>query len=59
MAIPPNDGEPKKHFKKMSELNSFLGLNHLSIGMSNDYIEAVRFGSSYVRIGSSIFGKRS
>ena len=59
MAIPPNDGETKKYFKKISELNSSLGLTKLSIGMSNDYIEALRFGSSHIRIGTSIFGKRS
>lgn len=59
MAIPPNDGETKKYFKKISDLNSSLGLTSLSIGMSNDYIEALRFGSSHIRIGTSIFGKRS
>ena len=58
MAIPPNDGETKKYFKKISDLNSSLGLTSLSIGMSNDYIEALRFGSSHIRIGTSIFGKR-
>ena len=57
MAIPPNDGETKKYFKKISDLNSSLGLTSLSIGMSNDYIEALRFGSSHIRIGTSIFGK--
>ena len=59
MAIPPNDGETKKYFKKISDLNFSLGLTSLSIGMSNDYIEALRFGSSHFRIGTSIFGKRS
>lgn len=59
MAIPPNDGETKKYFKKISDLNFSLGLSSLSIGMSNDYIEALRFGSSHIRIGTSIFGKRS
>ena len=59
MAIPPNDGETKKYFKKISDLNFSLGLTSLSIGMSNDYIEALRFGSSHIRIGTSIFGKRS
>ena len=59
MAIPPNDGETKKYFKKISDLNSSLGLTSLSIGMSNDYLEALRFGSSHIRIGTSIFGKRS
>ena len=59
MAIPPNDKEPEKHFKKISELNKKLNLNELSIGMSNDYLLAIKYGASFVRIGSAIFGSRS
>ena len=59
MAIPPNTKEPEKHFKKISELNKELGLKHLSIGMSSDYIDAIKYGATFVRIGSSIFGSRS
>ena len=58
MAIPPNDNEPDKYFKKISELNKELNLQHLSIGMSSDYLQAIKYGASFVRIGSSIFGPR-
>ncbi len=59
MAIPPNDGNTEKYFKVLSELNSSLGLKELSMGMSSDYILAANFKSTYLRIGSSIFGERS
>ena len=59
MAIPPNDNNPEKHFKSLNELNKSLGLKDLSMGMSADYIEAVKHGSTFVRVGSSIFGDRS
>ena len=58
MAIPPNDNNSERYFKKIAELNKDLGLKELSIGMSNDYIYALKFGASFVRIGSAIFGKR-
>ena len=58
MIIPPNDGNSSKYFKTLSELNVSLGLKDLSMGMSADYLEAINHGSTYVRIGSSIFGKR-
>ena len=59
MAIPPNDNKSEEYFKSISELNSSLGLKELSIGMSSDYMNAVKFKSTYLRIGSSIFGERS
>ncbi len=59
MAIPPNDDKVEKYFKSISELNSSLGLENLSIGMSADYIEAINYKATHVRIGSSIFGKRN
>ncbi len=46
------------NFKKISELNKQFNLQHLSIGMSGDYLKAIRFGASFVRIGSAIFGSR-
>jgi len=58
MAIPPNDGNEEKHFKYLHETNSSLGLEHLSMGMSADYLMAVKYNSTFLRIGSSIFGKR-
>ena len=59
MAIPPNNNAAEKYFKKISELNKGLGLNHLSLGMSGDYIQAIKYDSTFVRIGSSIFGNRN
>ena len=59
MVIPPNDQSTNKYFKSMCELSKSLALNDLSMGMSADYIEAIKQGSNYVRVGSSIFGSRS
>ena len=59
MVIPPNDNKPEKYFKSLNELNKSLELKNLSMGMSADYVEAIKHGSNYVRIGSSIFGDRS
>mgnify|MGYP001257640689 CR=1 FL=1 len=59
MAIPPNDKNPEKHFKRISELNKQFNFQHLSIGMSNDYFQAINHGSTHVRIGSAIFGSRN
>ena len=59
MAIPPNDKEPEKHFKKIFELNKKLNFRQLSIGMSGDYLQAMKYGATYIRIGSAIFGSRS
>ena len=59
MAIPPNDNNPSKYFEKISKLNSNLGLEHLSMGMSSDYEAAVKFNSTFLRIGSGILGERN
>ena len=59
MVLPPNENDTKKYFKVLEELNTSLALKDLSMGMSNDYIDAVNNGSTFVRIGSSIFGSRS
>ena len=59
MVIPPNDNDTKKYFKSLSELNKSLALPELSMGMSSDYIDAIKHGATFVRIGSSIFGSRS
>ena len=58
MCIPPFDEDSTKYFIKMRELNKKIGLNELSMGMSSDYLKAIEHGSSYVRIGSDIFGNR-
>ena len=59
MAIPPNDDNIDKYFKRLSELNASLGLKELSIGMSSDYMKAINHRATHLRIGSSIFGERS
>ena len=59
MVIPPVDQNVEKYFKSLNVLNKSLALESLSMGMSADYIEAVKHGSNFVRIGSSIFGSRS
>ena len=58
MAIPPNDKNTEKYFKSLLDLNSSLGFKELSMGMSSDYMLALKFKSTYLRIGSSIFGER-
>ena len=59
MVIPPIDNNPEKYFKSLNELNKSLALKELSMGMSADYIEAVKHGATFIRVGSSIFGERS
>tara|TARA_X000000950_G_scaffold261780_1_gene332351 strand:+ start:60 stop:710 length:651 start_codon:yes stop_codon:yes gene_type:complete len=59
MVIPPNDMNSEKYFKSLNQLNKSLALKDLSMGMSADYINAVKNESTFVRIGSSIFGARS
>ena len=58
MCIPPANKEVNQYFKKMVDLNKTLNLKDLSMGMSEDYMEAVSCGATYIRIGSKIFGKR-
>jgi pyridoxal phosphate enzyme (YggS family) len=59
MAIPPNDGNENVHFKNLMELNKSLGLKELSMGMSSDFQQALKYEATFVRIGSSIFGSRT
>ena len=59
MVIPPIDQNVDRFFKSTSILNKSLALENLSMGMSSDYIDAIKCGSNFVRIGSSIFGSRS
>ena len=59
MVIPPIDQNTNKYFKSLNELNKSLSLESLSMGMSADYIDAIKHGSDFVRVGSSIFGSRS
>tara|TARA_B100001057_G_C22562846_1_gene838003 strand:- start:30 stop:674 length:645 start_codon:yes stop_codon:yes gene_type:complete len=59
MIIPPNNNNSERYFKSLNELNKSLALENLSMGMSADYIHAIKHDSTFVRIGSSIFGSRS
>jgi pyridoxal phosphate enzyme (YggS family) len=59
MCIPPADDKSENFFKEMALLTKKLNLSELSMGMSLDYIEAAKNSSTYLRIGSNIFGKRS
>ena len=58
MCIPPFEEDSLKFFSKMSELNKLINLTELSMGMSSDYLNAIEFNSTFLRIGSNIFGKR-
>jgi len=58
MCIPPNDNNSKKYFSEMNEINKELNFKELSMGMSADYLEAIRYNATFVRVGSKIFGKR-
>ncbi len=59
MCIPPLEEDATKFFHEMKNLNEKLDLNELSMGMSADYLNAVEYKSTYLRIGSNIFGQRS
>ena len=59
MCIPPNNLPSEPFFKKMKEMSTTIGLKELSMGMSNDYVSAVKNSSTYIRVGSKIFGERS
>ena len=59
MCIPPVNTDPENYFKQMSELNNELGFSELSMGMSSDFLVAVKHSSTFVRVGSNIFGQRT
>ena len=58
MCLPPADDNSSFYFNEMNLLNKSFGLSELSMGMSSDYLEASKNSSTYLRIGSSIFGER-
>jgi len=58
MCIPPVDKDSNEYFKEMNLLNHSLGLKELSMGMSSDFLKASMHSSTFLRIGSAIFGKR-
>ena len=59
MCIPPNDGNIDKYFSKMNEINQKSNFKELSMGMSGDYLEAIKNNATYIRVGSKIFGIRT
>ncbi|WP_072091059.1 YggS family pyridoxal phosphate-dependent enzyme [Candidatus Pelagibacter communis] len=59
MCIPPANIDPEVYFEEMKNLNKSLGLTELSMGMSSDFIIAAKYESTFIRVGSSIFGQRS
>ncbi len=59
MCIPPIDKPSDISFKEMNVLNNSLNLKELSMGMSSDYLDAIKNSATYIRIGSKIFGQRS
>ena len=58
MCIPPNNENTESYFSRMSKVNAELNFKELSMGMSGDYLDAVKNNTTYVRIGSKIFGNR-
>ena len=58
MCIPPNDKNTKNYFYEMNKINQELNFKDLSMGMSGDYMQAIKNNATYVRIGSKIFGNR-
>ena len=59
MCIPPIDEDPEISFSRMSYLKKKMNFKELSMGMSSDYLEATKYNSTFLRIGSSIFGPRN
>ncbi len=58
MCIPPENIDPNEYFNEMNQLNISHGFTELSMGMSADYLEAIKYNATYVRVGSKIFGIR-
>ena len=59
MCIPPANIDSGVYFEEMKNLNKSLGFGELSMGMSSDFLLAAKYESTYIRLGSSIFGQRS
>ena len=59
MCIPPNNGNTEKYFLEMNKINQELNFKELSMGMSGDYLEAIKNNATYIRVGSKIFGSRT
>ena len=59
MCIPPENLDPKPFFKDLLELNKKMNLSEISMGMTNDYLDALEYKSTFLRIGTGIFGQRT
>jgi PLP dependent protein len=59
MCIPPLDEEPAMHFALLAKIAARNGIKELSMGMSGDFVRAIPFGATYVRVGTAIFGERA
>ena len=59
MCIPPNDGNTENYFSKMNQINQELHFKELSMGMSGDFLSAIKNNATYVRVGAKIFGSRT
>ena len=59
MCIPPNDRNTEEYFSEMKDINQELNFKDLSMGMSGDYMDAIKNSATYVRLGSKIFGSRN
>ena len=59
MCIPPDNHDPRHFFKDLMQLNKKINLPEISMGMTNDYLDALEYNSTYLRIGTGIFGKRT
>ena len=58
MCIPPDNQDPKPFFKDLLTLNQKINLSEISMGMTNDYLDALEYKSTFLRIGTGVFGKR-
>ena len=58
MCIPPINDDPKKHFALLADNAKKNNLPHLSMGMSADYLDAIKLNATYIRIGTALFGER-
>ena len=58
MCIPPDNQDPKPYFKDLLALSQKINLSEISMGMTNDYLDALEYKSTFLRIGTGVFGKR-
>ena len=58
MCLPPNDDKTSIYFSEIQKLSQEIGFKELSLGMSGDFIQAVDYGSTFIRLGTKIFGQR-